>query len=69
MFSVAQKRDIAEKVQQILKDTCHPEVPAGEISFSLHVDGEASRSWDDISNNRAVTNPGVNPHNEYMDKQ
>lgn len=67
MFSVRQKREIAEKVQQILRDTGHPELPEGEISFLLHVDGSQSWSWADIRNNGAVLAPGVNPHNERMD--
>lgn len=65
MFSVAQKRAIADAVQQILRNTQHPELPAGEISFLLHVDGaEPWWSWADIRNNGAVTYPGVNPWNE-----
>jgi len=64
MFSVQQKRTIADKVQQILRDTGHPELPAGEISFHLHVDGAESWSWADIKNNGAVTHPSVNPWNE-----
>jgi hypothetical protein len=64
MFSVRQKRQIAEKVQQILRETNHPELPTGEISFQLHVDGAESWSWADIRNNGIVTNPGVNPWNE-----
>ena len=66
MFSVKQKRDIADKVQTILKETGHPELPAGEISFLLHVDGASPISWADIRNNGAVRNPGVNPHNEAV---
>ena len=69
MFSVRQKREIADKVQQILRETNHPELPADEIRFSLHVEGAESWSWADIQNNGAVTNPGVNPHNEAQDKQ
>ena len=64
MFSVQQKREIAEKVQQILRETKHPELPNGEIQFFLHVDGAESWSWADIRNNKAVNNPGVNPWNE-----
>jgi hypothetical protein len=64
MFSVAQKREIAEKVQRILRETNHPELPAGEIQFALHVDGAESWSWADIRNNGAVKTPGVNPWNE-----
>lgn len=69
MFSVQQKREIADAVQQILRATNHPELPAGEISFMLHVDGAASWSWADIRNNGAVKHPGVNPWNEAQDKR
>jgi hypothetical protein len=68
MFSVQQKRKIADEVQKILRDTNHPELPQGEIAFSLHVDGAESWSWADIKNNGSVTNPGVNPWNEMQDK-
>lgn len=68
MFSVRQKREIADAVQRILRDTNHPELPAGEIKFKLHVDGAQAYSWADIQNNGAVLNPTVNPHNERQDK-
>ena len=68
MFSVRQKREIAEKVQQALRETGHPELPEGEIQFSLHVDGAESWSWADIRNNGTVINAGVNPWNEAQDK-
>ena len=65
MFSVDQKRCIADAVQKVLRETNHPELPAdGEVSFLLHVDGAESWSWADIQNNGAVANPGVNPWNE-----
>jgi hypothetical protein len=64
MFSVQQKRDIANHVQAILRATGHPELPDGEIAFLLHVDGAESWSWADIRNNGAVAQPGVNPWNE-----
>jgi hypothetical protein len=64
MFSVQQKRDIADAVQRLLRSTNHPELPMTEIQFHLHVDGAESWSWSDIRNNGAVTNPGVNPWNE-----
>ena len=67
MFSVREKRDIADKVQTILRETHHPELPEGEISFSLHVFGAASWSWADIRNNGAVETPSVNPYNEAQD--
>lgn len=64
MFSVRQKREIAEAVQKILRATNHPELPGGEIQFSLHVAGAEAWSWADIRNNGAVPVPGVNPWNE-----
>lgn len=69
MFSVRQKREIADAVQKILRDTQHPELPQGEISFRLHVDGAESWSWADIQNNGAVAHPGVNLWNESQDRR
>ena len=66
MFSVQQKRDISDAVQKILRATEHPELPQGEITFHLHVDGAAPWSWADIKNNGSVTSPGVNPWNEAV---
>lgn len=68
MFSVRQKRMIADGVQKILRETDHPELPHGEISFHLHVHGAESWSWANIQNNGAIQVPGVNPHNEAQDK-
>jgi len=69
MFSVAQKRDISDKVQKILRDTNHLELPEGEIRFLLHVTGEEPWSWADIRNNGDCPNPGINLHNELQDKR
>lgn len=69
MFSVAQKRAIADKVQQILRETEHPELPTGEIRFILRVEGAESWSWAEIQNNDAADKPGVNPWNEHQAKQ
>lgn len=69
MFSIRQKRDISDKIQEILKETNHPELPKGEISFCIHVDGAESWSWADIKNNGAIENPSLNPHNELQDKK
>ncbi len=57
MFSVQQKQDISDAVQKILRDTAHPELPNGEVSFHLHVDGAEGWSWANIRNNGAVANP------------
>jgi hypothetical protein len=54
MFSIQQKREIADKVQQILKATQHPELPKGEIAFLLHVEGAEDWSWADIRNNGEI---------------
>ena len=67
MFSVRQKREIADAVQRILRATNHPELPTGEIQFHLHVDGAESWSWADIKNNEAVLQESVNPWNEQQD--
>ena len=64
MFSIAQKREISDKIQKILRETNHPELPSGQITFSLHVEGAEDWSWADIKNNGAVKNPNVNPWNE-----
>jgi hypothetical protein len=67
MFSVRQKREIADAVQRILRATNHPELPTGEIRFHLYVDGAESWSWADIKNNEAVQQASVNPWNEQQD--
>jgi hypothetical protein len=67
MFSVQQKRDISDAVQQILRATNHPELPqTGEISFTLQIAGAEEWSFAAIQNNGAVGDPGINPHNELM---
>jgi len=68
MFSMRQKREIAEAIQRILRLTNHAELPKGEIEFTLQVKGAQAWSWAVIQNNGAVTNPGVNPWNEKQDR-
>jgi hypothetical protein len=69
MFSVRQKRAIAEAVQKILRDTNHPELPEGEIRFDLHVFGSTVLSYADIANNGVIDDPSMNPHNERQDPE
>jgi len=69
MFSMTQKREISDAVQRILRGTNHPELPAGEIQFKLHVEGAQAWSWADIQNNGAVMTPTVNPRNESVARQ
>ena len=69
MFSLRQKREIADQVQKILRATEHPELPEGEIQFRLFVQGAEPWSWADMRNNGAVEEPDINPHNEAQDKE
>jgi len=69
MFSIRQKREISEKVQQVLRDTNHPELSKDEIKFRLHVEGAESWSWADIQNNGAILKPSINLHNERQDQR
>ena len=64
MFSIKQKRLISDKIQKILRETNHPELPVGEIDFHLRVYGAKDWSWADIKNNGVVLNPKINPWNE-----
>ncbi len=66
MFSTQQKHEIAEAVQHILRATNHPELPKGEITFRLHVEGERGWSWADIKNNGDV-DPVPNSGNEHYE--
>lgn len=66
MFSVRQKRDIADKVQKILRETGHPELPECEIPFRLQIKGANCMSWAEIKNNGAVVNPGMKHRTQIM---
>jgi hypothetical protein len=68
MFSANQKKWIADSIQEILRETNHPELPKGEIEFHIHVKGGEAWSWADIQNNGSVGTPGINPHNEMAGK-
>ena len=67
MFSVSQKRHIAEQVQAVLRATGHPELPTGEIPFRLQVWGKVGWMFAVIAHNGAVKQPDVNPWNEAQD--
>lgn len=69
MFSVRQKREISDKVQAILRETQHPELPEGEIQFALNVAGAEPWSWATICNNGSVVDTTANPWNESQDPQ
>ena len=62
MFSTKTKRLISDAVQQILRATNNTELPPGEITFHLHVDGDdPNMSWADIRNNGAIPDFPVLP--------
>ncbi len=67
MFSVAEKKMIARKVEELLLELDHPEMPKEKPVFTLHVDGKESWSWADICPNWVFEkgkSMGVNPFNE-----
>jgi len=69
VFSIREKRAIADAVQKILRATGHPELPRGEIQFLLRVAGEEPWSWADIRNNGAVSDAGGISWNERFDER
>lgn len=71
MFSIRQKREIADAIHKILRATDHPELPPHpeEIKFVIMVYGKEPWSWARILNNGAVENPTPNPHNEAQDPE
>ena len=53
MFTREEKIFIANKIQELLDDMNHPDLPKREkIRFHLHINGIHSFSFCDISNNR-----------------
>lgn len=70
MFSVRQKRDLADAIGKLLRATNHPELPpTGPIRFELLVLGAEGWSYARILNNESVEAPSVNPHNERQDQE
>ena len=68
MFSVAQKRKIAEAVEKVILELNHPEMPTERPQFHLRVDGKESWSWAEIQPNWTFDKkaPSVNPWNERI---
>lgn len=72
MFSVAEKKKIAEGVEKILLELDHPEMPKEKPVFKLHVDGKESWSWADIEPNWKYGDdnpPNISPWNEVARKK
>ncbi len=51
MFSVQEKQHIANKIEELLLELRHPEMPTERPKFKLHIDGKESWSWADIEPN------------------
>lgn len=66
MFSMSEKRYIAQKIEELLLGLEHPEMPTERPAFKLHVDGCESWSWADIEPNWTFEDkkPRCNPFNE-----
>lgn len=66
MFSMAEKRKIAEEIEKLLLSFNHPEMPDKKPDFKIHIDGKESWSWADIEPNWKYDDqkPGINPWNE-----
>lgn len=50
MLSNAIKQELSELIQEFLQDIDDHELPEGEISFLLHIDGRQRHSWANIRN-------------------
>ena len=72
MFSVKQKREISQKIENILLSYQHPEMPTEKPKFRLHVDGTEAWSWADIEPNWLFDDghktAGVNTFNERVEE-
>jgi len=68
MFSVNEKRMIAQKIEELLLSLDHPEMPKEKPSFKIHIEGKESWSWADIEPNWVFDDGkkemGVNLFNE-----
>lgn len=67
MFSVEEKKKIAEVIEKTLLELNHPEMPKEKPRFKLHVDGKEGWSWADIEPNWVFEDGkemGINPFNE-----
>jgi len=72
MFSQKQKREISQKIEEILLSYKHPEMPTEKPKFRLHVDGSEAWSWADIEPNWLFDDGhkevGVNSFNERVEE-
>ena len=54
IFTAQQKRHIADEIQRLLRETNDPNLPEGEIMFSLRVTGKESYIFAIVRNNGAI---------------
>lgn len=68
MFSVEEKKKIAEAVEKVLLEINHVEMPVKEPLFFLRVEGKESWSFAEIEPNWKYkeNKPSVNQHNEMQ---
>jgi len=67
MFSVEEKKLIAKKIEELLLELKHPEMPTEKPYFKIHIDGKEGWSWADIEPNWVFEEGkemGVNDFNE-----
>ena len=67
MFSLKEKKQIADKIENLLLGLNHPEMPGEKPRFHLRVDGKESSSFAEIDPNWTFSKanpPGVNTFNE-----
>ncbi len=71
MFSIDEKKQIAEAIEKLLLSFNHPEMPLEKPVFELAVLGKEQWSWAKIEPNWKFdenNKPGVNPWNEVSRK-
>jgi len=66
MFSIAEKKKIAEGVEALLLSFNHSEMPTEKVRFELHIEGKEAWSWANIRPNWMHDDAG--DLNERMDK-
>jgi|GEM_PF-4270899 len=66
MFSLEEKKKIADAVEKVLIEINHPEMPKDNPMFTLHVVGKKSWSYADILPNHTYkdTKPTITKWNE-----
>jgi len=67
MFSMKEKQTIADKIEKLLLELNHPEMPKEKPVFHLRVEGKENWSWAEIEPNWKFNDqnkPSINAFNE-----